>query len=238
MTDNFLQNSLFDEVPENPAEKISGLTYITDYITPAQEAELISIIDQQPWLTDLKRRVQHYGWKYDYTAKRVDESMRLGNLPEWLLGCCEGLKEQVYFPKIPDQVIINEYQPGQGIEAHIDCVPCFEETIASISLGSPALMDFMHSKTNQKISVLLEPRGLFVINGDARYIWKHGIAGRKTDKINGQVFSRSRRISMTFRNVILGWCNNDTIILLKQSFLSNKCRVFHSQLVSFVCLPM
>jgi len=44
---------------------ISGLTYVPDFITPAENDFLLSQIDQQPWLTDLKRRVEHYGYKYD-----------------------------------------------------------------------------------------------------------------------------------------------------------------------------
>lgn len=129
--------------------------------------------------------------------------MRLDNLPDWLREYCNNLRSESHFSKLPDQVIVNEYQPGQGIASHIDCVPCFEETIASISLGSPCIMDFTHSKTNQKVAVLLEPKSLFVLSSDARYIWNHGIAGRKTDKINSRIFSRGSRISMTFPNVIL-----------------------------------
>ena len=198
-----IQMSFLEEAQDIPADKVPRLTYIPDFITAKQEAELIKTIDGQPWLTDLKRRVQHYGWKYDYTARRVDASMRLGLVPDWLMESSRRLYDKGHFSKLPDQVIINEYQPGQGIASHIDCVPCFEETIASISLGSPVLMDFTHSKTNEKISMLLEPRSLFILSGDARYIWKHGITGRKTDKINGQTFFRGRRVSMTFRNVIV-----------------------------------
>ena len=187
----------------NPIERISGLTYIPDYITLEQEAELLTIIDRQPWLTDLKRRVQHYGYKYDYTARRVDSSMKIGEIPNWLQSYCNELQGGGYFTQKPDQVIINEYQPGQGIASHIDCVPCFEETIASISLGSQYVMDFIHGKTNEKIPVFLEPRSLFILSGDARYVWQHGIAGRKNDKYNGEIIQRSRRISLTFRNVIL-----------------------------------
>lgn len=156
------QTDLFDE-SVNPTEKISGLTYIPDFITAEQEAELISNIGQYPWLTDLKRRVQHYGYKYDYTARSVTSDLKLGDLPDWVAEYSNTLHEKGIFPKIPDQVIINEYQPSQGIASHIDCVPCFEETIASISLSSPCVMDFTYSKTNQKISVLLEPRSLFVL---------------------------------------------------------------------------
>ncbi len=192
------QTSLFSE----QVRHINGLAYVPDFITADQEAELLRIIDQQSWLTDLKRRVQHYGWKYDYTARQVDNSMRLGDLPEWLLGYCEKLTEAGYFKKTPDQVIINEYEPGQGIASHIDCVPCFEDTIASISLSSKCVMDFTIPE-GEKVPKLLEPRSLLIFSGDARYHWKHGIASRKTDKWHGQTINRARRISLTFRNVVL-----------------------------------
>lgn len=196
-----IQPSLFEE----DARKVlpDGLQYIPDFITPAEEENLLNTIDQQPWLTDLKRRVQHYGWKYDYTARRVDESMRLGPVPEWLRDYCQRLYDEGHSLKIPDQVIINEYQPGQGIAAHVDCVPCFEETIASISLGSPCVMEFTNPSTGDKIVQLLESRSLVILSGDARYNWKHGIAARKTDKHESQTIQRGRRISLTFRNVII-----------------------------------
>lgn len=197
------QTSLFpiERIPTE--EQIEGLIYIPDFITSAEETALLHAIDQQPWLTDLKRRVQHYGWKYDYTARLVDESMRLGALPDWLSDYCQRLYDGENFPKIPDQVIINEYQPGQGIASHIDCVPCFEETIVSISLGSSCLMDLANPATGEKISHLLEPSSLIIFSGDARYQWKHGIVARKTDRYEGQVIQRGRRISLTFRNVII-----------------------------------
>ena len=39
----------------------------------------------------------------------------------------------------PNQLIVNEYMPGQGINPHIDD-PAFEEPIATVSLLSPATM--------------------------------------------------------------------------------------------------
>ena len=196
-----LQDNLFS-MEKRKAKKVAGLTYIPDFITLAEESALLGTIDQQPWLTDLKRRVQHYGWKYDYTARRVDETMRLGRLPDWLMDYCQRLYDGGYFPKVPDQVIINEYQPGQGIAPHVDCVPCFEETIASLSVGSPCVMDFTNPASREKINHLLEPRSLLIFSSDARYQWRHGIVARKTDKYEGQIIQRNRRISLTFRNVI------------------------------------
>jgi len=198
MTQPFLQSSLF----EAPQLTISGLTYIADYIDATTESALIRTIDVQPWITELKRSVQHYGWRYDYKARSVTSDLRIGALPDWLQTYATGLKQAGYFSEIPDQVIINEYQPGQGISAHIDCVPCFTDTIGSLSLGSPCVMDFSHSKTGEKSSLLLEPRSLLVLSGDARYHWQHAIAGRKTDRCQGQAILRTRRISLTFRKVI------------------------------------
>lgn len=180
----------------------SGLLYIPNYIDASAEQELVDTIDAQPWITELKRRVQHYGWRYDYKARSVTNDLRIGALPEWLQTYASGLQQTGYFPEPPDQVIINEYQPGQGISAHIDCVPCFADTIASLSLGSHCVMDFTHSKTGKKSSLLLEPRSLLLLSGDARYIWQHAIAARKTDRYNGQIIQRTQRTSLTFRKVI------------------------------------
>jgi alkylated DNA repair dioxygenase AlkB len=198
MTQPFLQSSLF----EMPQPIISGLTYIPDYIDAPTEALLIQTIDAQPWITELKRRVQHYGWRYDYKARSVTNDLRIGALPDWLQHYAVRLQQAGLFSEIPDQVIINEYQPGQGISSHIDCVPCFADTIASLSLGSPCVMDFTHSETCEKLSLLLEPCSLLVLSGDARYVWQHAIAGRKTDRYNGQIIQRTRRISLTFRKVL------------------------------------
>jgi alkylated DNA repair dioxygenase AlkB len=198
MTQPFLQSSLF----ETPQPIISGLTYIADFIDASAEALLIQTIDAQPWITELKRRVQHYGWRYDYKARSATNDLRIGALPDWLQCYAVRLQQAGYFPEMPDQVIINEYQPGQGISAHIDCVPCFAETIASLSLGSPCVMDFTQSKTGEKSSLLLEPRSLLVLAGDARYVWQHAIAARKTDRNNGQIIERKRRISLTFRKIL------------------------------------
>lgn len=193
-----LHSSLF----ETPQPTISGLTYIADFIDAANEAALIQTIDAQPWITELKRRVQHYGWRYDYKARSVTNDLRIGVLPDWLQTYAVRLQQAGLFTEMPDQAIINEYQPGQGISAHIDCVPCFTGTIASLSLGSSCVMDFTHSKTGEKSSLLLEPRSLLVLSGDARYAWQHAIAGRKNDRYNGQIIERKRRISMTFRKVL------------------------------------
>ena len=97
----------------------------------------------------------------------------------------------------PNQMIVNEYNPGQGIQPHTDHVRLFGDTIVSISLGSPVIMEFILSGVVEK--VFLQPRSMIVLTGDSRYLWKHSIPARKTDVYDDQIFHISRRVSLTFR---------------------------------------
>lgn len=187
---------------ETALTQISGLTVKANYIDTAEHDRLLKIIDQQPWLTDLKRRVQHYGYRYDYKSRSVDPSMYLGPLPEWIAPLAKRLHKGGFISKVPDQVIINEYEPGQGIASHVDCIPCFGDTIISLTLGSACVMAFTNIKTGEEVPVLLEPRGLIVMQDAARYDWKHGIAARKSDVCEGQIIKRGRRVSLTFRSIL------------------------------------
>lgn len=174
-----------------------GLTYIPNYISEEDHLEIVRRIDKEPWSNELKRRVQHYGYKYDYRLRKIDESMRVKDLEDWMLYYGIFMNAEGYFNKVPDQVIINEYQPGQGISKHIDCEPCFQGTIASVSLLSRCTMEF--TQKDKKVELTLEPRSLLVLTGEARYNWCHAIPARTHD---GEI-ARGRRISVTFRNVIL-----------------------------------
>ncbi|MGX6960352.1 MAG: alpha-ketoglutarate-dependent dioxygenase AlkB [Rickettsia endosymbiont of Pentastiridius leporinus] len=176
---------------------IPGLKYIAEYITMEQESKLVELIDNNLWINELKRRVQHYGYKYDYRSRSINQSYYLGALPEWLQILCNILYKQNIFYEIPDQVIINEYMPGQGIASHIDCVPCFSDTICSLSLSSSCVMELTNNKVKHFIT--LKPRSLLIFKNEARYKWKHGIIARKSDN----KIARDRRISLTFRKVIL-----------------------------------
>ena len=189
---------------------IGGLDYRENYIDEHQHDWLLAEIDKNRWLDDLKRRVQHYGFKYDYKARRVDMGMHLGELPEWLKRLSRKLHQDEHTPEIADQVIVNEYLRGQGISSHIDCEPCFEDTIVSLSLGSGCIMDFTNkSDKTKKVPVWLAPRSLVVLSGEARHEWLHGIAARKWDEWDGQKHERQRRVSLTFRKVIIKTAKRD-----------------------------
>jgi len=99
----------------------------------------------------------------------------------------------------PDQLIINEYNPGQGINKHVDRVDIFDNYIYSLSLGSDCVMTF--EKAENQIQKHLKRRSLLIISDDARYKWTHAIVARKTDLIGDKKIERDRRISLTFRTI-------------------------------------
>jgi alkylated DNA repair dioxygenase AlkB len=184
-----------------PHEWPDGLIYLENYIQEGEADQLVQEIDAAPWRTDLKRRVQHYGYRYDYKARQARREDYLGPLPDLFRQLAERLTAEGHFQADPDQVIINEYLPGQGISAHIDCQPCFGETIASLSLLSACVMRFTSQRSSRHTELLLQPKGLLVMAGEARHEWTHAIPARKTDLIEGQKSQRTRRISLTFRQM-------------------------------------
>lgn len=179
------------------ALEVPGLRLLPAFVDEGQAAGLVAAIDAAPWLADLKRRVQHYGYRYAYSARRVDVSLALGPLPGWLDAVTARVAE-VGFAAAPDQVIVNEYLPGQGISGHVDCLPCFGPTIASLSLLSGTTMTFT-APDGVRVDVWLPARSLVVLTGEARTRWKHAIAARRSDPEHGP---RGRRLSLTFRTVL------------------------------------
>jgi len=198
-----VQGGLFPDENRAPLQQAPGLVYIPGFIDPAEEETLLRKIDGQSWLNDLKRRVQHYGYRYDYRARTVSRDLYLGPLPDWLAVYADILCGNGIFPQPPDQVIVNEYLPGQGIAPHIDCVPCFTDTVVSLSLASTCVMDFVRPGGKERAYLFLELGSLLVLTGDARYKWTHAIAPRKTDKVDGAIITRGRRVSLTFRKAII-----------------------------------
>lgn len=181
---------------------IEGLAYQTNYLTTHQHDWLLATLNGQEWRPDLKRRTQHYGWVYDYKRRTVTRDMYLGPLPEFLDRLATKLVVDGWMTVKPDQVIVNEYAPGQGIGLHVDCEPCFGEQVVSLSLESNCVMNFEEVEGEGKHQVYLMRRSILRIEGAARHRWRHGIAAVKTEQFNEHTIKRQRRVSVTFRNVI------------------------------------
>ena len=185
-------DTLFPILDETDIPQIAGLSYHAHYITESEERELVSLVDAAPWDTSWERRRQPYGVSYgqkDGAAKPI---------PDWGRALANRMHREGLSDRPFDQMLINEYLPGQGIALHQDHQP-FDRTVVSLSLLAPCVMDLQHANRQRRERLLLERRSLLVLSDEARYQWQHGIARRKNDSWKGILIPRSRRISVTFR---------------------------------------
>jgi alkylated DNA repair dioxygenase AlkB len=180
-----------------------GLTYVPNSLSPDDQRILAHEIVNRPWDDTLKRLTQQYGYRYDYGKGPLE---KCEEIPEAMMNvyknvCKNSENEEIRAlgaKELPNQLIINHYEPGEGIGAHTDDVNKFSDTILIFSLISPTVMRFS-KESSESIDLQLLERSALLLKGEARYSWKHEIKQRKTDVINGVRVDRGRRISATFR---------------------------------------
>ncbi len=192
-------------IQESETPTIPGLKYVPHYIKLEEQNQLLNSIDQQVWSlesVESKRRIQQHGYRYDYKDGSLVASRYLGPLPEWADGIAKRLYGDGLTKTVLDQITVNEYEPGQGLPSHVDCLTCFGNIIITLSLGSSYVMEFTHSQTKEKTEILLSPGSLLILQKESRYLWQHSVTPRMKDMYKGREFVRTRRVAMTFREAI------------------------------------
>ncbi len=185
------------------ADAPPGLVLAADFVTQEEERELLAFFDQQRWDEDIKRRVQHYGFRFDYGSRSVNPAFAAVTPIPPVLSRLSDRLVAAGMPHAPDQITVNEYVAGIGIKPHVDTHSAFTDGIASLSLGAPIAMELKESAGERRFGVGLPPRSLLVMRGESRYAWTHGIAARKADVFDeGVLVPRQRRVSVTFRKVL------------------------------------
>ena len=178
----------------------AGLRVIPDTDSVEKEEELLTFIDTQPWSTELSRRTQHYGRKYDYNRRSI-AGAEAPPIEGPLLEVAQWLSR--YNVLTPEQCIVNEYTRGQGIAPHID-KDVFGPVVAGISLGGDAVMEF--TRGTETYQAFLPRRSLLIMSGEARTQWKHALPKRVTyiDPQGTKISQPAdfRRVSITFRTMI------------------------------------
>ncbi|XP_023706518.1 alpha-ketoglutarate-dependent dioxygenase alkB homolog 6 [Cryptotermes secundus] len=113
--------------------------YIPDFITVEEEASVIAHVNSAPkpkWTQLSHRRLQNWG------GIPHPKGMVAEKLPEWLLVFTQKIgKLDLFGGKQPNHVLVNEYQPGEGIMPHLDG-PLFYPTVTTISCGSHTMLNF------------------------------------------------------------------------------------------------
>lgn len=190
--------------------RIPGLFYWPNCVTPEDSTRVMQFIssDEMTWKavgTGINTRLSsHSGYDYDYTTRKITPA---GEIPEVFLAlartanvCCEALRlEDASVPF--NQCLVNEYIPqhSHGINFHTD-LKDFGPIIACYTFGSGTEMQFRLGQ--EIVPVRVEPNSLYIMSGDARWVWQHSMPGRKSDPdpSGGPRIKRGVRYSVTFRS--------------------------------------
>jgi len=193
------QDDLFGEAP---AAAIEGLRHERNFLSGAEEAELLRIVQALP-LKEMRykeytarRRGIGFGGSYDFGTNRLKPGAPLPEVlhplraraAAWLGVAAEELTH----------VLIAEYRPGTPLGWHRD-VPDFEE-IVGISLCNDAVMQLRPYRPGGAsnpdagtLQLLLEPRSIYWLRGAARWAWQHSIAPAEALRYSITLRTPSRR---------------------------------------------
>ena len=108
-----------------------------------------------------------------------------------------------------NQMILNQYKPGEGLAPHVD-LHAFADGVAVVSLRSTVVMDMYppggSSSCCSSTPVWLRPGDVMFLSRAARWEWAHGIAARVADPAEGETgpegaswVRRGCRTSVTLR---------------------------------------
>nr|WP_062734306.1 alpha-ketoglutarate-dependent dioxygenase AlkB [Sphingobium abikonense] len=173
---------------------LPGLDYAADFLSEAEEADLIEHINAAP-LTPFrfhqwtgKRLTTSYGWTYDFENGHFGPT---DPMPGWLLSIRNrAARFAGLAPELLIQALLIRYDRGAGIGWHRDR-PVFDQVVG-ISLGASASMRFRRRTQSgfDRRTVPLEPRSIYQLSGEARQEWEHSIADMEVP-----------RWSITFRSL-------------------------------------
>lgn len=89
-------------------KQVPGLRFGSNFLTDQEQQHLLKEIDSLPWSNELSRRVQHYGFRYDYKAKTVPANAEIDPLPPFVDFIVKRLQKCGIFRDFqPDQLIVN-----------------------------------------------------------------------------------------------------------------------------------
>ncbi len=187
--------------------------YAPEAVGEAGEAALLDAVRRERgrWVELRGRRLQQYGG----SPRAVSDGGGCEGaeaLPTWLQSLADCLVATAVFPAgaRPNHALINEYGLDEGILPHTDG-PAYFPLVATLSLGSPALMRFSRAG-EAPLDLRLERRSLVVTGEELYSHWLHSIpcdahAGEGGALLLGLGFApgpvarTGTRLSITLRHV-------------------------------------
>lgn len=195
--------------------EVPGVSYIAEYLTSSEQAALDEALSSRPWKMLRDRSLQNWGG-LPHARGMVPVA-----LPNFLNKLSTRLASDDIFPVSapPNHVLVNRYQPGQGILPHTDG-PAYKPVAAIISLRAHVLFDLHalaeptqegNASRSRIASIWLAPGSLLVMRDPAYSELHHGIEPRSMDDIDDLVLNaaqapppgtqvqRAERVSLTLR---------------------------------------
>lgn len=186
MTRSGTQAKLFDL----PAALPNGLVYRPDFLSPDEEEVLLAYIQNLPLFNapykeyTAKRRILNFGWSFDFRHGRLIPGPPL---PRFLESTQRKIAKWLQVPHAHvAEALITEYSPGTQLGWHVDN-EAFDK-IVGVSLGSWSKIRFrpLTSQKNHRmflarqaekymISLELEPRSAYIMQGEVRWQWQHSV---------------------------------------------------------------
>jgi alkylated DNA repair protein (DNA oxidative demethylase) len=174
-----------------------GFRYVPDFITAAEEANLMAATRALEFSDVVmrgqtaRRRVAHFGWRYGYESFAVTPGPPL---PPAFLPLRRRVADLI---QVEDEalaeLLVTAYPPGAGIGWHRDA-PAFD-TVVGVSLLSPCRFRFQRGEgaARRTRMVVLDPRSAYVLAGEARWQWQHTIPAMKVERHSLTFRTLSRR---------------------------------------------
>ena len=149
-------------------EGINGLYYIENYLDEYNLNDVkkfIQNVNLEHIGNRASRRVAHYGYYYSYDRSGLKTAPQIP----------VELNNLIYLPLLNDvnfdQIIINEYKPGQKIAYHTDHQTLFGPIIACITVGQEVPIYFKYGKEIKQ--VIPKEGSMYIMTGEGRYKWQH-----------------------------------------------------------------
>lgn len=190
-----------------PAPSLPGHFLIPDFITEAEEAELLAFVDggeaTNPWRPSTfngKHRGKRWGVEVDLRLREVRPARR--PMPRVLLALAERMRSEASGTCAalsefrPNEANAIEYDRAAGsvLLPHVDDRQMSSDLIVNLSLGGACVMTYVgrgRGREGTEVDVRLPRRSLQVQSGATRYDFAHSIRNENLED--------SRRVSVTFR---------------------------------------
>ena len=214
-----------------PIGPLSSIAYSPDFVSDLEEASLLNDIRscKQQWVNLNGRRCMAIGGMVQ------PKGLIPTPIPSWgqrLMSKVMNNDLASWFDQgaAPNHLLVNRYEPGEGIMAHSDG-PAYHPAVLILSLGSPAVLRFREKRetegeevissspriSSSPISILLMPRSLVAFRGHFYDRFLHFIEPVETERLDSSIINLHlcpqeiqgtsevkrghERVSLTIRNV-------------------------------------